>query len=152
MVYAAKSLVGQLVKRYEEKGRKSAIVVVSAMMALTPVAGATTYAASKSFTSYMAEGLNYELGGKVDVISYQPAGVATKMIGQAKATTKPGLISPEHAANCCFRDLGNRVVTKGAFSHEIVGLAFGGLPSRLFSTVIFSKSKKASKEFRERDQ
>lgn len=132
MVYAAKALVEQLVKRYETKGKKSALVVVSAMMALCPVSGATTYAASKSFTSYMAEGLNYELGGKVDVISYQPAGVATKMIGQAKAKTKPGLISPEHAANCCFRDLGIRAVTKGALSHEIVGLAFAGLPARLF--------------------
>lgn len=59
----------------------SAIVVVSAMMALVPVSGATSYAASKTFTSYMAEGLNFELAGKVDVISYQPAGVATKMIG-----------------------------------------------------------------------
>lgn len=53
-VYTAKALVNQLVDRYENKKIKSALVVVSAMMALCPVSGATTYAATKTFSSFLA--------------------------------------------------------------------------------------------------
>ena len=39
-----------------------------------------TYSACKAFANNLAEGLNFELKGKVDVISYQSGMVDTKLL------------------------------------------------------------------------
>jgi len=41
--------------------------------------GFTVYSATKVFDSYIAEALNYEFKGKVDVLSYRPASVDSNM-------------------------------------------------------------------------
>lgn len=106
VIYTAKAMLGKLVERFDVKKKKSAIVVLSSIASIKPASGATTYCATKTFATFMAEGLCYELKGKVDVISYQPAGVATKMIHQTKASMTT--ILPSMAADTCFRDIGIR--------------------------------------------
>jgi short-subunit dehydrogenase len=73
-------MLSQLVTRFDTKKKKSAIVVISSVASIKPISGATTYCATKTFATYVAEGLNFEVRDKIDVISYTPAGVATKMI------------------------------------------------------------------------
>lgn len=107
-----------MIERYETKKIKSAIVVVSSIHAIKPAAGVTTYCATKTFASFMAEGLHVETEGKVDIMSYQPGLVATKMVGMHNDAPKYGAITPEHAAASCFRDLGIYPMTRGAYSHE----------------------------------
>lgn len=104
VLYTAKVVLPQLVQRYDSKKLMSGMVVTSSVASLSPMSGTITYCATKSFASYIAEGLNYELLGKVDVMTYTPGGVATKMLG--KKTTDAGTISTTMAADTCFRDLG----------------------------------------------
>lgn len=118
MVYTAKVLLPQLAKRFDEKNKKSAVVITSSILATVPLSGVTCYCATKVFDTFMAEALSVELKEKIDVISYQPAGVATKMIGETKASC--GTIMPSMAADTCFRDIGLRTMTRGAFRHEFV--------------------------------
>ena len=61
VIYTAKAMIGQLVKRYDTTNKRSAIVVTASIAALHPASGSTTYSATKTFASYLAEGLNYEL-------------------------------------------------------------------------------------------
>jgi short-subunit dehydrogenase len=48
------------------------------------MSGILPYSMSKSFSSYLAQGLNVELKDKVDVMSYQPGEVQTKLIVDRK--------------------------------------------------------------------
>ena len=51
-----------------------------------PMSGILPYNMSKSFSSFLAEGLNIELKDKIDVMSYQPGEVQTKLIGDRKTS------------------------------------------------------------------
>lgn len=75
---------------------KSAIIVTSSGLGAIPLSGTVTYSATKSFASFVAEGLNYELAGKVDVLSYQAGEVTTKMLNRFKTDSRT--ISTERAA------------------------------------------------------
>ena len=130
VVYTARVMLPQLVKRFNEKNKKSGIVVTSSVMSILPMPSLNCYSATKIFVDYIAEGLNFELKDKVDVISYQPAWVATKMIDDDKADF--WTILPKDAADVCFRDIGLRPMTRGAFSHELIGYMMECYPWTLF--------------------
>lgn len=132
VMYGAKALIGQLVQRFDEKKKKSALIIVSSIMSVLPLSGVTSYCATKIFASYVGEALNMEYKDKVDVMSYQPGGVATKMID--KAEQKKGtmdVIMPEMSATTCFRDLGIEQMTRGAFRHEYSAWFLGMLPRKM---------------------
>ena len=57
-------------------------MVVSSVASEVPLAGNIVYSAGKSFASFIAMGLNYELRDKVDVLAYHPGEVATKLLGK----------------------------------------------------------------------
>lgn len=119
-------MLGQLSERIKSKGKKSALVILSSVASHAPPAGFTAYCATKIFDSFIAEGLNYELKDSVDVLSYKPAGVNTNMlIDEAKDCT---MITPETAANTCFRDLGYCQVTYGSLKHALLTSTFNFFP------------------------
>ena len=73
----------------------------------------------------MGEALAFEFKDTVDVISFRPASVDTNMNPNqrpgekvVKKALKWDFISPERAAFCCFRDLGNEDMTYGDKIHE----------------------------------
>ncbi len=78
--------------------------------------GVLAYSMSKSFSSYLAEGLNIELKNKIDVLSFQCGEVNTKLIG----TSRKGLsvISTSRATGGCLRDVGSTGLTYGSFIHD----------------------------------
>ena len=88
VIYTAKVLVGSLLSRYEKTGCKSAMIVVSSGLGAIPIPGFLTYSATKSFASFLAEGLNIELKGKVDVLSYQAGEVDTNMMKYARRNSR----------------------------------------------------------------
>ncbi len=59
-----------MLERHEKTKVKGAMVVTSSGLGARPMAGTLTYSAAKSFSSFVAEALNYECHGKVDVMSY----------------------------------------------------------------------------------
>jgi len=118
VIYTTKLLLPQLVDRCKsEPSKKSAVLVVSSGLGSRPVAGTLTYSCTKSFVSFLAEGLNFECkSDNVDFLSYQAGEVDTKLL--SKKGSKTSMISPERAANSSFRDLGLYSVTRGALRHE----------------------------------
>lgn len=75
-IFTAKVLIDQMVKREKRSG----IVVTSSGLAQRPIAGGLVYSASKTFASFTAVALSYEVQDKVDVMSWESAGVNTKMM------------------------------------------------------------------------
>ena len=118
VAYTTKVLVNQLVQRFDSKGKKSALVVISSILSSRQMSGVMSYCASKVFATYFAMGLNPELRNKVDVIAYEPGGIATKMMGMSEPSGP--YIAPEEAANQPFRDIGMLQMTRGVFIHEII--------------------------------
>lgn len=111
-IYLTKALLPQLLGRES----KSALVITSSGLGSTAVPGILTYSASKSFSSYLGEGLSIELAGKVDVLSFQCGETATKLLGKRKGFF---VITPAQATSGCLRDLGSRSMTHGSFKHTL---------------------------------
>ena len=55
------------------------MIITSSVTGNRPMPGFCTYAATKSFDSFIAEGLNFEFKDKIDVMSYKPSAVETLM-------------------------------------------------------------------------
>ena len=77
------------------------------------------YAATKSFDTFIAEGLNHEFAGKIDVISYRPASVDSLMNPKKKGAS--GFINSAQAAQTCLEGLGRQAMTHGWWHHELIG-------------------------------
>jgi short-subunit dehydrogenase len=144
VAYVIKTLADQLI----ERNQKSAIVVTSSGLAAQPFAGHITYSAAKSFASYLAEGLNFEFKGKVDVLSYQAGEVATKMLNRFKEDSRT--ITPDRAAEACFRDLGYESMTRGSFRHDFGNWFISSLPMSISNPLLFNISKSILKKIRAR--
>ena len=95
-MYFSKVMVDQLVKRFDDKKQKSAMLITTSGLAERPLAGTLTYSVCKSFAGYIGEGLNFELNGKVDVINYQAGEVATKLLRRFETDSRT--ITPDIAA------------------------------------------------------
>ncbi len=70
VIYFAKIIVNQLIKRFDDYKLKSGILITTSRLGEKPMPGGLTYSACKSFAGFIGEGLNFELGGKVDVLNY----------------------------------------------------------------------------------
>ena len=101
-VYVFRILSEKLMKR----PKRSGMLVTSSMAYARPSPGIACYSAVKKFATHMAQGLNLELAEKVDVMSYNPFGVATKLIKKDKSQAGGATITVEQAVEACFRDMG----------------------------------------------
>ena len=72
------------------------MIFISSVSADTPLPCILTYSATKSFCTYMGEGLNFEFKDTIDVISYRPASVDTNMNPDRKVNNE--YITPERSA------------------------------------------------------
>lgn len=100
-------------------------------MSNRPMSGTLTYSSSKIYASYFGHGLGPELDGKIDVMAYEPGGVATKMINNTDGSTDCVTILPKMAADTCFRDLGFEQLTRGAFRHEFLAWMLDQFPLKM---------------------
>jgi short-subunit dehydrogenase len=60
--------------------KRSACIFVSSIASIQPFAGMVTYCATKTFVNFMGIGLKYECKNKIDVMSWQPGEITTKML------------------------------------------------------------------------
>mmetsp|Transcript_36181 Transcript_36181/g.49022 ORF Transcript_36181/g.49022 Transcript_36181/m.49022 type:complete len:154 (+) Transcript_36181:546-1007(+) len=141
--YLTKALLSHLTKR----DTKSAIVVTSSTGSVSPVAGYLSYSASKSFANYLGRGLHWELKDKVDVLSWCPGYISTKMTGH-KAVDTFRCTNTTDAINAMYPDLGKQSHTHGHWKHKLTGRQFGWLPEKTFANIAI---KDATKQF-ERNQ
>jgi len=80
VVYTLKVCLNQMLERHSKTGKKTGVVVTSSGAAQMPIGGMVTYCATKTFVSFIASGLNFELKGKVDVMSYEAGMVSTNLL------------------------------------------------------------------------
>ena len=66
-IYLTKALLNSILQR----NARTAIVITSSGLGSAPMPGILAYSCSKSFSSFLGEGLNIELKDKVDVLSWQ---------------------------------------------------------------------------------
>lgn len=135
--YIIKAMLNQLLNR----DKRSAIVITSSVAATLVFPCGVPYCMSKTFVTYLAEGLNYELKDKIDVLSYNPGEVATKLVMREKHQTDAGAISVERASSSCFRDLGYSYYTNGAFRHELANYTMGceSMKGLLYKAILSQK-------------
>ena len=75
-IYLCKALINQLTNR----PKKTAIIMTSSTSSLIPLPGLVTYTCTKTFVSFLAQGLFLEMGDKVDVLDWKPCLVDTKLL------------------------------------------------------------------------
>ena len=129
VIYTLKVLVNQLIKRHQDTGIKPAILVTSSGMGFQPVAGNLPYSCTKTFVSFLAQGLNFELKEHVDVLDFTPGWVSTPLA--AALEVERGVhesITPDRCATVAFRDLGLTPTTVGALRHDIGAIMLRRMP------------------------
>jgi short-subunit dehydrogenase len=140
-IYLIKALLDKILAR----PIKSAIVVTSSSLAKAPIPGFLAYSCTKTFSSFLAEGLNYELEDKVDVLSFQCGQVRTKLL---KGYDKSLFVStPQYATRACLKDLGSKSMTYGPALNEI---QMAG-PVWLMQKVIYRKSHQVFYKYRQEE-
>ena len=122
--YVAKILSEKLLARE----KRSCMIVTSSLAAMYPFPMSVPYSSQKVFVTYLARGMNMEMCHKVDVVSFNPGGVATKLIMKEKSQVGGGVVSTEHAVKCLFRDCGHTDVTYGAFVHDYFSWSMANMP------------------------
>ena len=135
VAYFIKAMVDQL----EKRSSRSGIVITSSVAADYPIPGGITYSCAKRYVTDLAIGLNYELKDKIDVMSYNPGFVATKLTKLRNSDIKT--ITSERAAAVCFRDLGLTPMSHGAFRHEVTSGMFQCLPRFCLNNVLLRAMK-----------
>ena len=74
--YTMKVLSEQMLKR----DKRSAMIIVSSQAAVRPLPMAVAYCSQKSFATFLAQGMALEMGNRMDIMSFNPGSVATKLI------------------------------------------------------------------------
>lgn len=123
-----------------KRERRSAIVVVSSSAAIGPLPGFTTYCATKTFASFIARGLSFELKEKCDVLAWQPAGIKTKLADEfmdKEPEVGGGIISCNTAVNDMFKQLGRESVAVGNWRHASSNSIIGLLPGWFINRMVF---------------
>lgn len=110
-IYTAKVLIDQLLAR----GKLAALVITSSGLGSVPVAGILDYSCTKTFVDFLAQGLSYELEGKVDCLSWQAGEVSTKML---KRPAGGRVVTTEVAVKGMLKDLGKERMTRGCSTHD----------------------------------
>lgn len=91
------------------------MVVTSSGLGSIAIPGCVDYSCGKSFAGFLLEGLNYELKGKVDCMSWQSGKTATKMNGSEADGSH--CVTPEVAVKGMLKDLGKESLTYGCTPH-----------------------------------
>ena len=91
-------------------------MVTSSTLGDRPIAGTMTYSATKSFASFLARGLSYELAGKVDCLDWQCGETSTNTL-----RFSPGgrVASAPEAVKGMFASLGKQRQTWGCLRHDM---------------------------------
>lgn len=116
--------------------------------------GNNIYSNSKVFIDRMFNGLTFEIEndprtkGKIDIMTYQPGPVATKLSRQAEGISIP---SPIEAARGSLNDLGKKKISNSVLSHDLIGkfMKWGGdnIP-KVLSFFLYKRAFDLNKQLR----
>lgn len=92
------------------------------------------------------------MSDKIDVLSFNPAEVATKLIKKDESQAGGATITVKAAVDCCFRDLGHTDVTYGAFNHEFQAWMINLYPKSMFAAMSKGVDKEKIKEMQDQKE
>jgi len=118
MTFLTKRLLPLLANREQ----KSAIINVGSFTGIIPTPYCTIYSATKAFSNFFSKALGEEVKNKIDVLSFTPLFVDTKM---TTTVPKKFKLSPEECVTGCLSALVvGRNTTAGSWKHEYLSVLF----------------------------
>lgn len=117
--------------------KRSGIVNVESAAGFAPLPYMQIYASTKCYGRSFTLALNEELKDKIDVLTFSPAGVQTKM---SYGLFGPGVASPENCADAIFKDLGHEREVTPILSHDLqigIVIALKRLSDSFFLSAIY---------------
>ena len=126
-----------------KRGKLSALVITSSGLGSVPVAGILDYSCAKTFASFLAQGLSFELEGKVDCLAWQAGEVATKML---KRPPGGSVVTTETAVKGMFKDIGKERLTRGCFRHDSMMALLPLIPYGTFNRIMFKSMARTHKK------
>ena len=123
-----RALLPEMLQRAREEGRRAGLVVVASTAAFQPLPYLATYAATKAFDYFYAQGLASELEYEpIDVLTVCPGPTKTRFFERAGGRRQPAgspMSSAKDVADQALRALGRQnVVTIGASNRAYRGIA-----------------------------
>ena len=124
VVYLLKIFEERMLKRAE----RSAIMITSSIASKIEFPGSQTYSATKLLVSNFGEAIHYEVSDRIDVLSWTPAGVRTKIFVDSNNCTKEEeeaklnnklFLDTDVAVKTMLVDLGKSAVSFGHFKHQL---------------------------------
>lgn len=113
-----------------ERGR-GAVVLMSSLSGLQGSPRIATYAASKAFTTILAEGLWGELEGRgIDVVASCAGAISTPNYAETSEKTAPGTLDPEDVARQTLDALGRGPRVVPGWVNRIASVLMGRLLPR----------------------
>jgi short-subunit dehydrogenase len=112
-VELTRALLPGMLERARQSNRRAGVMIVSSVVAFQAVPYMTTYAATKVFDLFYAEGLAAELKGQpVDVLAVCPGGTRTEFFDRASMPRRPlpYMLSAESVARQALAAMGKRTV------------------------------------------
>lgn len=137
-----------------QREKRSAMIFVASMAARGPLPGLLTYCCSKTFTSFLGQGLNYELKDKIDCLSWEPAEVKTKMLTENspdEVKVGGGTLSVDVAVRDMFQQLGRETWTHGNWKHGMSGAFFSLFPKSCIHGLIYGQITKIYREKKQKE-
>jgi len=119
VVYLVKAVLPQL----EKRGKKSALMATSSILANLSMPGLASYCATKAFVSNFMESLHFEVRHFLDVTCWEPGPCSTNLF--ADGTEPPSFVklTAEKAVRGLLCQLGRARVTNGNFwFHFMAGM------------------------------
>ncbi len=113
VVELTRALLPGMMARARQTGSRAGIMIVSSVVAFQAVPYMTTYAASKVFDLFYAEGLAAEMKGEpVDVLAVCPGGTRTEFFDRAAMPDRPMpyMLSADTVARRALAAMGRRTV------------------------------------------
>jgi hypothetical protein len=112
-VVMTRALLPGMIARARETGDRAGVMILSSVVAFQAVPYMTTYAATKAFDLFYAEGLAEELKREpVDVLAVCPGSTRTEFFDRAAMPTSamPYMLSPDKVAGMALAAMGRRTV------------------------------------------
>lgn len=111
---------------------KSGVVIVSSQACNAPLPGLVTYSCTKTFVNVLGRGLSDEYKGRIDIMSWQPAEIKTKMIDtnslKERNVGSEGVITVTDGVRGMLKHLGKDDTCIGTITHGMGNVIFSMIP------------------------
>ena len=117
---------------FHKREKRSAIINLSSVAAIKPIANFALYSATKIFNHYLSRGLEAEMRSKIDFLSVKPFGVESNL---SKMKRSFMIISADACSEGSLNCLGQDSETTGHWNHDIQSYLYSFIPFSLMSFI-----------------